>query len=332
MLFMTYSVSGKVDGTGSQYQKMLNVICFCLTHGYTFLYDYHPTNMDHFDEPCSKEGSECQQVERFFGLSKVFEPVEKEKFDRVEIFLSKNESTPSEQEIRNSFAQWKDWHQSSERILVKVEKPYLLGDVDPSIFVSMKQLKPYLQSLPLNDFTPGNFNIVLHARRGDVKPESYYTSELTQKSYSRYNSVKELEDTIVALQNKYPTGVFYLVTESTDDEFNSLVKNYQVQLLNHQSVVDSLNHMIHADVFVLSPSSFSYLCGLYNDNIVYYRPFWHSYVPGWENINSLIDVNQQEGFQGNDMSFFISTALIFLGISLSLLLFCKSNKKRRTKK
>jgi len=375
MLFMTYSVSGRVDGVGSQYQKMLNVICFCAKYKYNFFYDFHPDEMDHLEGKCSDPEKECQQVQEFFGLSEMDrkQNIEENKtFDHVETWLSIEEPTPSVDKIKNMIAHLKKWNDSDKKYLVKVGRPYLLGDVDPTIFDNDILSKLYnnlndtntvtrieveidrvdieltgenqSSALPradiIVDYAP---KIVLHARRGDVCKESYYVSELTNISYSRYNSLDEIEQTVKALKKKYQNGIFYLVTEpTTDNEFDELVKKYNIQLLDNLSVVESLKHMIYADVLVLSPSSFSYLCGLYNQNKVYYRPFWHAKIEKWDTIESLgIGITtpphqEVESFQGYfSQSIWVVPGLVMMAVVLLCgvaLYSCYSGKQKRRRK
>ena len=51
------------------------------------------------------------------------------------------------------------------------------------------------------------------------------------------------------------------------------------------------HHLVNANVLVLAKSSFSYLAGLYNQNIVYYIDFWHTPMPNWININNMDNEN-----------------------------------------
>ena len=53
-----------------------------------------------------------------------------------------------------------------------------------------------------------------------------------------------------------------------------------VLYLDHD-LIESFFGMVSADIFIMSPSSFSYSAALISDGEIYYKPFWHAPKKSW---------------------------------------------------
>jgi hypothetical protein len=99
-------------------------------------------------------------------------------------------------------------------------------------------------------------------------------------------------DIIKNLQQKYPSAIVHIFTQTSVNEptdthvFETMT---DVKVHKDYDTISSVHHMICADVLVLHRSSFSYMTGLYNPNVVYYIPFWHPPLSTWNSIHTLVD-------------------------------------------
>ena len=132
------------------------------------------------------------------------------------------------------------------------------------------------------DYEFGNaFTITVHIRRGDVTPQAYPTRYLYNEYYMRM-----LKKVLAQLkEHDVKDVVINICSESKSfeaiDEFKGLTSTCKVNLLLDTELRSVYKLMIHADVLILSRSSFSFVPAFYNKRCVIYHPFWHKRLNHW---------------------------------------------------
>ena len=75
---------------------------------------------------------------------------------------------------------------------------------------------------------------------------------------------------------------FHIFSEGKDNDFSNF-KQPDIQLHLNESVQNTFSNLVHADILVTSPSSFSYTAALLSTNIIYAKSFWHANASHWIN-------------------------------------------------
>jgi len=277
MIFITYDSNKKTDGIGAQYQRIIGIICIAFYYNLQYVHntikvDGHNTNIEN--------------AEKFFGIKEYFDPVDINSYD----FIYELEN-PKENDILEYINLYKN-----QNILIKILYPFNICDANPQIYVqTMPILTNLIKKLNLDlDYNYTNTNIAIHVRRGDVTKT---------KNNDRYISTEIIKKIINNIQEKYSNAMIYIFTEITDEnknEFQDIINNKIILKANLDDIY-TINHLIFADVLIMSKSSFSYVAGLYNPNKVYYFNFWHSSLPIWHDINNLLYIN--EAFTNNTINY-----------------------------
>ena len=143
----------------------------------------------------------------------------------------------------------------------------------------------YLQRLRSQVHYPSqkNHSVVVHVRRGDVTPCSYYANRYLPNSH------------YIEILNEYvppdlPVSIF---SESNAFESFDDFGNYSVYL--DTDLAEAWKAMLIADYIVLSKSSFSMVPAILNRNAtVIYTPFMQKRLPQWRVVNSEIMENTRK--------------------------------------
>ena len=118
------------------------------------------------------------------------------------------------------------------------------------------------------------FNVAVHVRRpnphddrvdGTDTPDEYYL-RLINKIRAEHEGVKPLR--------------FYLVSQGKLADFKNYLHADTILMIDTPAL-GAFRTLVEADVLIISRSSFSYIAGHLNENLVYYQPFWHPPLPHW---------------------------------------------------
>lgn len=138
-------------------------------------------------------------------------------------------------------------------------------------------------------FDPQYFNIAIHVRRHNTHDSRETGTETPDKLFLNLLEI---------FRNKYHTRSlqFHIYTQGKIEEFAIFKANDVVFHIN-EATEDSFIGMVFADVLVSCASSFSYTAGLLSDGIVYYVPFWHTPLPHWISVNTILPTSNQYSYR-----------------------------------
>lgn len=129
-------------------------------------------------------------------------------------------------------------------------------------------------------FKNERFNIAIHLRRPNQQDNRIEGTNTPDQLFL---------DTINALRTCYrdKKPFFHIYSQGNTAQFQAFAADDIVLHLN-ESVEDTFQAFVFADVLVTSASSLSYTAALLSESPVYYIPFWHSPLPRWISIHELI--------------------------------------------
>ena len=125
--------------------------------------------------------------------------------------------------------------------------------------------------------------VVAHVRRGDVHatveerwtPDAFFLGVLKEirdiyphAELHVFSSKFAQSDDDSVWKEYWDSGIQVHVTE----EFN---------ITNTEQTINAMAHLMSADVFMMSKSTFSSVPALYNPNCVLYTPFYHGHLKNW---------------------------------------------------
>jgi hypothetical protein len=102
----------------------------------------------------------------------------------------------------------------------------------------------------------------------------------------RFTSDDYFNSVINHIRNTYTSkpNLFHIISEGKIEDFNN-IKGGDIIFHLNDSVKDSYVYMVMSNMFVMSHSSFSYVAGLLNENVVFYkRGFSHTKPNHWLSI------------------------------------------------
>ena len=131
-----------------------------------------------------------------------------------------------------------------------------------------------------NYFNNENLNIVIHIRRPNPHDNRILGADTPDTVF--FNIINRLR---LVYSSKNP--LFHLFSQGNSEDFKAF--NVQDTVLHiNESIEDTFLAMVLADVLVTGASSFSYTAGLLSEGTVYYIPFWHTPLPHWITVDSLL--------------------------------------------
>lgn len=134
------------------------------------------------------------------------------------------------------------------------------------------------RKMDLIHFSPANYNIAVHIRRGDIvdgheKNDPSVSLRWLDSGYF----INVLASTLMNLRTAKPVKI-YIFSEGYREQFVEFEKMGNTQLCLDMNAYDSFLHMVNADLLITSKSSFSYKPALLSRGIkVCPRHFWHGY-------------------------------------------------------
>jgi hypothetical protein len=141
------------------------------------------------------------------------------------------------------------------------------------------QKKFYNSPFRLKDkviFSPENFNIAIHVRRGDILSD-ITNPNLSKRFNSNFYFLNVLQNSFNLIKTHKPIHIYFFSQGIPDDfpEFNKIRNLHWCMDMNTH---DSFLHMVFSDLLITSKSSFSYKPALLNRGIkIVPENFWHSY-------------------------------------------------------
>ncbi len=129
-------------------------------------------------------------------------------------------------------------------------------------------------------FKNGRFNIAIHLRRPNQQDNRVEGTNTPDQLFL---------DTINALRTLYrdKNPLFHIYSQGDSTRFQAYQAD-DIMLHLDESVEDTFQGFVFADVLVIGASSFSYTAALLSEGPVYYIPFWHNPLPGWISVHELI--------------------------------------------
>ena len=114
----------------------------------------------------------------------------------------------------------------------------------------------------------GVVNIAVHVRRGD-------SANSVRRFVGHHYFVNVLQSVVEYLESQKREYTIQLYSEGNNDDFPEFKEFKNLSYRLNDDHFDTLHHMVCADVFIMSKSTFSYLPALLNDGgCVVYNPFW----------------------------------------------------------
>ena len=146
------------------------------------------------------------------------------------------------------------------------EYVYMAINIDTVLESSQfKNLKAIIYANKNNSFNKDNFNIAIHIRRVNKCDNRNSGAPYTNQYYIELiNNLREF------YKNK--NILFHIYSQGTLEEFHELKMESVIFHLN-ESIQDTFNGFLFADLLVTGPSSLSYVAGLLTDSEVVYVPF-----------------------------------------------------------
>ncbi len=313
MLYIANDITKNHDGLGAQYQKIVGVITIAMKYNLEYVYT-KIEKMDHIEK------SYLQKIHDFFGIEKNYKHVNEYNYDNIY-----EENDPTDDIIKKYIDMSKN-----QINLLKINSPLnIVFNNDISLLdKSINTLRIYLKmpELPYyNNISSDIKKIAIHIRRGDVGENI---------NSDRYISIEEYIKIIDKFNEMHSNCKIFILTEIDDknkNEFDIITKSNKynnVKLLADIDTIESMGYMIKADILVVCKSSFSYLCGIYNKNIIYNFDFWHKPRFNWINVNKLLNTNTIEKFTNTNTDYTILFLIVLLLILLYIIykFFIKSKK------
>lgn len=145
----------------------------------------------------------------------------------------------------------------------------------------MDELKKKFYSAPArkNDhliYSPDNFNIAIHVRRGDIMADPS-NPNLAMRYLSNDYFEKVLEQVVTNLHTAKPIHIYFF-SQGKPEDYPEFAKYKNLHWCLDMNAQESFLHFVYADLLITSKSSFSYKPALLNNGIkVCPKNFWHGY-------------------------------------------------------
>ena len=263
MLYLTKLID--IDGFGAQYQKILGVISLSKKYNCEYV---HSTiqQIEHIPSDM------FTNIDKFFNICGLYKKVEDITFDKT--------YKVQDHEIEHAILSLKQTTNTKENILLIINNPLGMLDANVSWYNEvMPDLRKIKQNLELVYFKPTAVNIAVHIRRGDV------SQTIHPYRYTPINYFKQIIDKLLGQYQSANICIFTEITDENKEEF-IIFNEPNIRIISGGDALVTFEHLVKADVLVMSKSSFSYVAGLYNENKVLYTPFWHNPLNMWDIIKN----------------------------------------------
>ena len=261
MLYIYTPADGKqTEGIGAmaQYQIQTYNLCQAIVGARFLGRDF--TNLQHYQGYSTQEEF-CQECTDFFNFPNRVEIPDAEvvKFDNF---------TPE-------FEEFVEKYQNSREVkVIEINNFALMPWADTNIKWwgkegSMRALRPYLRlDETKNYFNDMKLNVAMHIRNfmpsrdNDPSPTREYFEPGNDKEKYFINLMNKIEETFDFEKE------FHIYSQGEDEWFDAFLnQGWEVHLHINEHPLVSLQHMIMADIRVMSNSSMSYLAALYGQGL-----------------------------------------------------------------
>lgn len=113
--------------------------------------------------------------------------------------------------------------------------------------------------------------VAVHIRRGDVSERE---AERFTPNEVLVNQIDQLDRMLASFPHE-----IHVFSEGEEVEFGPICDRATMHL--NDDVFECFHALMHADIFVMAKSSFSYTTALLARGIVIYNPFWHAPLQQW---------------------------------------------------
>jgi hypothetical protein len=291
VLFLTYNNKKGNDAGGAQTQRIVSIYALAK---YLNINYYH-TPIDYIDHlgliHIQNNTYDYELLERWKKFVKLENSEENIHFDKIleYDFIKYNELINL---IEND--------KKNINVLIKILAPYMITDNFPIILYPLKNEN----ILNVRQKSKDYIDIAVHIRRGDgvivyqperLLPDEYYinliniiSNILNQQNIAHKFTIfseRPTKKVILTPEHHSLKGRFTEYKEIDEnlynfDKFND-IPNLEFNI--NTDPMETLEDMINANILITSISSFSYLAGLFNKNLVLYYPFWHPILENWLN-------------------------------------------------
>lgn len=125
-------------------------------------------------------------------------------------------------------------------------------------------------------YSPDNFNIAIHVRRGDIMADPT-NPNLTMRYLSNDYFEKVLKQVVDSIKVNKPIHIYFF-SQGKPENYPEFARYTNLHWCLDMGAQDSFLHFVYADLLITSKSSFSYKPALLNKGIkVCPRNFWHGY-------------------------------------------------------
>ena len=130
-----------------------------------------------------------------------------------------------------------------------------------------------------------NLQVAVHIRRGDVKsdnsmrfvPQEYYLEKIQKiREMDPQAEIRVFTEATYSLTKDESK----IVKEKDQEDFSKF-RDLGCKMMIDTDIQEAWQYMIHADVFLMAKSSFSWVPALYNRNFVVYYPAWYQKINRW---------------------------------------------------
>lgn len=264
------TVIGRDDGIGAQIRAIYSTIVLSRMLGIKYLHTPLQSVAHNYDRLPSWE----QDWESFFGLGQL---------PTVDMLQIRRPSLKPCTNLHEALAVC-----SNELYVTRTSQ--WLTEWMPS---TMENAAPYFRELYCSSakgerswqcepFGPGScLNIAVHIRRGDVTPDRHDVADRYTSNDVYVTALTRLSQLCVEL-GVVPT--FDIFSQGTKDDF-AVFDSFKPALFLNHCAMDTFSRLTQADVLLTARSSFSFVAGVLNPNVVLFGERQDGPLPSWISIN-----------------------------------------------
>lgn len=253
-----FTNTARIDGFGAQYQNIISDIMYALEHNGEYIHT-HP-NFEEIYEDEALELTNAMNVKSGYRSIHDLSPEDRKcvniigrgssypNFERkMEIYLK----SPEMDKIRELFTtnNKNPFDQDKTHVAVHIRRCSTHKNIDLTSHHGGIDIK----NAPVDS---------LHTLSTRFLPDSYYLSIINE----------------IRINNK--NVLFHIYSEGKEEDFSNFVSEDTVLHIN-KTVIDTFTALVHADILVTSPSSFSYCAAFLSKGTVYAKIFWHKNASFW---------------------------------------------------
>lgn len=291
----------EVEGVGSIYFKIINLIAFCRHHNLEFIHYKHHighnyNNMDENEWDTKWDnlfniGAMCKKLEDIENVDN-YKIIKYNGLQYIPLYNDEKEMIKNNDVIFDNIIINKNndvlcYITHNTEIYKKHANEYLklVEDDILKVYNEANINKPLI-------FDKNKKNIAIHIRVWNDwdavcdKYEEYINSSILKHALNE----NQYHHIISKLINKFPDYDIHIFSQpSFITKYPNIYNNKNLNFHFDMDALDSMHHLINADVLVLGYSTFSFLAGIYNKNTVIYTyyPYIHKLMDRWINFNEI---------------------------------------------